>query len=148
MPERLYTVAEAAEHLGISPVTVKRYIRTGMLSSVKLGHQRRVGESGSSCLMSKTPRMKSRAYPAQASTTSFAGTPVAWSYFSGWTYERTPTPPEGTTRGNCDRRGPTTWHHERSGASVPGSWGVVIGDSRGTDNCLRPTWRVSWPPRQ
>ncbi len=45
MPERLYTVAEAAEYLGISPVTVKRYIRTGMLNSVKFGHQRRVGES-------------------------------------------------------------------------------------------------------
>lgn len=43
--ERLYTVEEAAEHLGVSMVTVGRWLRSGNLRGVKVGRAWRVPES-------------------------------------------------------------------------------------------------------
>ncbi|MBB4134064.1 hypothetical protein BKA16_000616 [Gordonia humi] len=55
------------------------------------GSIRSVVGTDSARLMSQTPRTKSRACPAQASTTRWAGNPVVWSYFSGGRIN--PTPP-------------------------------------------------------
>ena len=43
--ERLLTTAEVAERLGVHPVTVRNWVRSGELPSLRLGHRiRRVSE--------------------------------------------------------------------------------------------------------
>jgi len=44
-PERLLTTDEVAERLGVHPVTVRNWVRSGALASLRLGHRtRRVTE--------------------------------------------------------------------------------------------------------
>ena len=38
--ERLYTVEEVADYLGVSPATVRIYLRDGRLSGIKIGSGR------------------------------------------------------------------------------------------------------------
>jgi excisionase family DNA binding protein len=44
-PERLLTTDEIADRLGVHPVTVRNWVRSGALASLRLGHRtRRVTE--------------------------------------------------------------------------------------------------------
>jgi excisionase family DNA binding protein len=45
MPEKLYSPEEVAEYLGLSPITIRHYLRTGTMQGVQVGHQWRVKES-------------------------------------------------------------------------------------------------------
>lgn len=40
--ERLLTVIEAANYLSVAPVTLRRWVRFGLIPSVRLGRARRV----------------------------------------------------------------------------------------------------------
>lgn len=42
--EKLYTCAQVAERYGVSPLTVREWIRGGMLEAIRLGRDYRVSE--------------------------------------------------------------------------------------------------------
>ncbi len=53
-PKRWYTVAEAAEYLGVSEPTIFRWMRDGRLSFLKIGGATRFTQEGLEALIEKT----------------------------------------------------------------------------------------------
>lgn len=43
--EKLYTIKETAEYLRVTPRSVERWVRAGVIGSIKVGRQRRIRES-------------------------------------------------------------------------------------------------------
>jgi excisionase family DNA binding protein len=45
MAEKVYTTEEAAEHLRVKPITIRRYLKSGKLKGIKLGKEWRIPDS-------------------------------------------------------------------------------------------------------